>query len=333
MSFLKVYLCLIEDSLLNKYDFITGFTIPCSTLVIMNIRKPNIKIWDSFLYAGEEEILEYRLSRLDRFCDHFVVVECAYTHSGRERIVSDSNFRKSLEDRFPQKITWLILTDIQHFDTAWERESWQRNQIHLAIQDASLDDIILLSDVDEIPNDLFFESIMNLMPSEICVSQMNLYFYDVHFRSKRSWFGTIATKVNPDLDFQELRNRAISSWNLNANEIVRNSGSHFSSIGGSGNLSSKIKSFTHTEFNTWPFNRPLFLQILISLGICFDGSEVLRYEISNNSFQIQMCRRSHRADLIRILIAKIFCPVVKLLYKKFVGELSSGRANNNETSR
>ena len=281
------------------------------------------KIWDVFLYSGESQILGSRLKLLNNYCDYVVIVESAYTFSGRSRNTSDLKFRNAFEREYPGKIIWIITENLDESLTAWQREAWQRNQIKIGLEGIEISDVILLSDVDEIPNQTFLSRAGKILQGEVLVAKMKQHYYEYDFDSIEDWFGTIATKWQKNLDFQELRIRAISHWNLSNSEIVVDAGNHYSSIGDSKNLLHKIQSFSHTEFNVFPFNNSSFLSVLIFLGIKFDGSEVFEQSSKLDTNVDFLCTRRHRLDGLRKMVAIGFQPLVANLYRVKVGNLSS----------
>ena len=258
------------------------------------------RIWDTFLYSGEKALLMSRLQSLDTLVDFFVVVESSYTFSGNFRVLSSPEFRMDLTRAYPNKIHWIILEELDPEVSAWQRESWQRNQISQGMKNANETDIVMLSDLDEIPNANFIDGIRELPKNEIRVAQMELYFYDYHFKSERTWFGTIATTWNEKIDYQALRMRGVQSWSLDSPELIELAGVHMTSIGGSKNLANKIQSFSHTEFNVFPFNNRTFMGALILLGVCFDGSEVLKLSRSGSLVNGFCCNKKHRFDCLRV---------------------------------
>jgi beta-1,4-mannosyl-glycoprotein beta-1,4-N-acetylglucosaminyltransferase len=281
------------------------------------------KIWDAFLYSGETEVLRTRLKLLNDFCDYFVIVESAYSFSGQSRNISDMKFRNAVEREYLGKIKWIIIQNFDESLTAWEREAWQRNQVKFGLEGIEINDVIFLSDVDEIPNQRFLGHARNIQEGEVLVAKMKQHYYESDFDSIEDWYGTIATKWKENLDFQELRIRAISHWNLSNLEIVIDAGNHYSSMGDSKYLSQKIQSFSHTEFNVFPFNNSSFLSILIFLGIKFDGSEVFKLSSKLDTSVYFLCSRRHRQDGIRKKVASVLQPLVAKLYRMRVGSLSS----------
>ena len=121
---------------------------------------------DSFLFFNESELVELRIKYLNKIVDHFVIVEADITHQGKKKAW---NFPKILESSLkafsnkiqyhqlnidPEKIkneeSWII-DDIKG-DDAWRIENFQRNYIKTACKKFSNEDILIISDIDEIPS-------------------------------------------------------------------------------------------------------------------------------------------------------------------------------------
>ena len=123
-----------------------------------------MKIFDCFMYFDEDVVLDLRLNTLNKFVDNFVIVESIFTHKGEKR---NLNFNIKKFEKFKDKIIYLIYDkqpkeilnkEIQKNDhggyiiNALLRENGQRNFISEGLKFANDDDLILISDVDEIPN-------------------------------------------------------------------------------------------------------------------------------------------------------------------------------------
>ena len=121
---------------------------------------------DSFLFFNEFELAELRVRYLQKIVDYFVVVEANITHQGKKK---SWNFPKILEGNLkdisskiqyhqliidPEKIkneeSWII--DNIKGDDAWRIENFQRNYIKNACKKFNEKDILIISDVDEIPS-------------------------------------------------------------------------------------------------------------------------------------------------------------------------------------
>ena len=126
-----------------------------------------MRIFDCFMYFDEEVVLDLRLNILNEYVDYFIIVESVYTHRGEKR---DLKFDKEKFKKFKNKIIYLVYEENskkiekvfpednnheksrKYILNAAHRENGQRNLIMKGLSDAMDDDLILISDVDEIPN-------------------------------------------------------------------------------------------------------------------------------------------------------------------------------------
>ena len=125
-----------------------------------------MKIYDCFMYFDEEEVLDLRLNILKDKIDYFVIVESTYNHKGEKRQLL---FDKSKFKKFNSKIIYLVFDkvpdevqkvsnddsleekDRKYIMNAVYRENSQRNYIYEGLKKCEKNDLILISDVDEIP--------------------------------------------------------------------------------------------------------------------------------------------------------------------------------------
>ena len=128
---------------------------------------------DAIIFFDEKELVKLRMEYLSSIVDYFVVVEANITHQGRDK---EWNFEKILEndlkqfskkikyhklnidiDKVKQEESWIHEND--KGDNAWQIENYQRNFIKTACNEFSNNDILIISDVDEIPSKSKLESI------------------------------------------------------------------------------------------------------------------------------------------------------------------------------
>jgi beta-1,4-mannosyl-glycoprotein beta-1,4-N-acetylglucosaminyltransferase len=108
------------------------------------------KIYDCFTYFNEDQLLKLRLETLWESVDYFVICEATRTHTGKEKPVN-FNFKKF--EKYKSKIRYLLI-DSYPFETEdpWVYENYQRNYLMNGLNDASDNDWVMISDLDEIPN-------------------------------------------------------------------------------------------------------------------------------------------------------------------------------------
>ena len=220
---------------------------------------------DSFLFFNETELADLRIRYLNKIVDYFVIVEADITHQGKKK---EWNFPKILERNLkefsnkiqyhqlhidPEKIkneeSWII-EDIKG-DEAWRIENFQRNYIKKACNKFSKEDILIISDVDEIPSIDKLEFIKSCDFKKIApiALEQHLFHIDCNFLRLESWRGSIVTTVEicnaySPHQFRRARNQ-ISHFS--------NAGWSFSSFGGPSKIKEKLESIAHTEFNNEKF--------------------------------------------------------------------------------
>src|SRR5205823_1107096 len=107
-------------------------------------------IYDCFLFFNEVELLEIRLHDLSAVVDRFVLVESPVTFSNKPKPLyyADNRDRfKAFEDR----IIHVVVDDNPPADSPFDRENHQRNCIARGLAACHPDDVVLISDLDEIP--------------------------------------------------------------------------------------------------------------------------------------------------------------------------------------
>ena len=222
------------------------------------------KIFDTFIFFNELDLLTLRLNILDDVVDKFVLVESTKTFQGKNKPLF-FNENKKKYSKFLKKIIHIIVDDIPSRATAWEREHFQRNAISRGLGQCSNSDLIIISDLDEIPN-------LKSLPAKlednffyIFELSLNYYYFNNRCIQMPNWYGSILTKYkNIKGSIQEIRdllfkvqNEISSEKNI---EFVKNAGWHFSYLASPENIAIKIQSFSHTEFNNEKYTNLMTIQ-------------------------------------------------------------------------
>ena len=114
-----------------------------------------MKIYDCIQFFNEENILDLRLNILDEFVNFFVIVESTTDHQGKTKKL---NFDKDKFKKFQKKIIYVVVDDTAesikkpHLGQNSLVERHQRNSIIRGLKNCSDDDLVIISDVDEIPD-------------------------------------------------------------------------------------------------------------------------------------------------------------------------------------
>ena len=230
-----------------------------------------MRIFDCFMYYNEDIILDVRLNSLNNFIDYFVIVESTFNHKGEKKPL---NFDINKFSKFKKKIKYMILDDKPNdiekiYDTdsdevqnekfilnGYKRDHFQRNYISNGINDADLNDVIIISDIDEIPNleKLDLNKIQNdliLFNQKMCYYKFNLY------QKNYSWNGSRACKKKNLISPQWIRDvkpKKYPKWRLDTHfskhkysniNFIDDGGWHFSYLNTPELIEQKLKSYTH----------------------------------------------------------------------------------------
>ena len=172
------------------------------------------------MYFDEDLLLDLRLNYLDKFVEKFVITEATYTHNGdRKNLRFDiNNFKKFKDkisyivvDRQPDNIKEILKSDNEEergeklILNGMARDYFQRENLRKGIEAASDNDLILISDLDEIPNlnNLNFTKINN----NVIIFEQKMFYYKLNlFYENFKWQGTKGVKFKNFISPQWLRN-------------------------------------------------------------------------------------------------------------------------------
>ena len=232
------------------------------------------------MFYDENIVLDIRLNYLDKFVDKFVIVESKYAHNGEKRrlLFNINNYKK-----FAKKIIYLVVSekpkglinlknkklyDINSIKilNAIKRENFQRNYIFKGIKKAQKDDIIIISDIDEIPKLDFFN--FNKILNKIYIFEQKFFYYKLNlFDPKISWHGSRMCKFSKLLSPQWLRNIKAKNypvWRIDIlfsknkyfnNVLIKDGGWHFSYLKKPIDIKKKLRTYLHhNEYDLNPIN-------------------------------------------------------------------------------
>ena len=219
-------------------------------------------IYDCFQYFDEDHMVDLRLNILDEYVDYFVISESTKTHQGKPKKI---NFDIKKFNKFKNKIKFVVADYTQKINfqnhTGGESpiEQHQRNFLSEGIKEALPDDLIILSDSDEIPDFTKIKSI-NKNKKFVAFSQkMFMYKLNLQNLSESNWIGSKITKKKYIKSMQSLRNLKFKNyplWRLDKYDLqIINGGWHFSYLQTPQQILTKIKSFSHGEFNNENINK------------------------------------------------------------------------------
>ena len=223
------------------------------------------------MYFDEEVVLDVRLNTLDKYVDYFVIVESSFTHKGDNKNLM---FNHNKFEKFKNKIIYLAydkqpkgIEVVNENDSEGEksrkyilnaalRENGQRNFIQNGLNKAEDNDIILISDVDEIPN--LSEVNFNNISEKIIMFHQDMFYYKFDLKIPNLlWTGTKGCRKKYLLSPQWLRNVKdrkyfpfridilFSEKKYSSIKFISNGGWHFSNIKTAEQIEYKLKSYLH----------------------------------------------------------------------------------------
>ena len=195
-------------------------------------------IVDCFTFYNEINLLKNRLTYMSPFVDKFVIVESTVTFRGNPKELYYQK-HKDMFKEWEDKIINVIVEDNPKGENPWDREHYQRNCITRGLKDMDNETLVMISDIDEVPNVKYIQIPNN---QHICSFNMVAFQYSLKYMQElEPWFGTILTtkKVLEHLTPQMLRDRR---WKF---PFYKNAGWHFSSFGDEKFVANKIQNFSH----------------------------------------------------------------------------------------
>ena len=230
-----------------------------------------MNIYDCFMYYDEDLLLDIRLNSLEKFVKKFVITEATYTHNGENKKL---NFDINKFKRFKDKIIYIVvdkqpknILELKKGDTrekigeklilnGMARDYFQRENLAKGLVDAKDEDLILISDLDEIPNleSLNFKNIKN----NIIIFEQKIFYYKLNLLYDNFlWQGTRAIKNKNFLSPQWLRNiksKKYPRWRIDTIfskkkysdlMLVKNGGWHFTCLKTPDQLEKKFLNYAH----------------------------------------------------------------------------------------
>ena len=223
---------------------------------------------DCFMYFDEDTILDIRLNILDKYVSFFIICEANFNHNGTERELrfNINNFPKFRDkiiyiplEKQPENLRSiskedsLIVKNSKILDNALLRENFQRNFLQSKINDFNEDDLIIVSDLDEIPNLSKFK-----YKSKITFFEQKMYYYKLNLvHPNFNWYGSKICKKKHLKNPQWLRNikaKKYPFWRLdilfsstkyNDLNFIKDGGWHFTNIKSPEKIDFKMKNFLH----------------------------------------------------------------------------------------
>ena len=256
-----------------------------------------MKIYDCFTYFDEDLILDTRLNILNDYVDYFVIVESTFNHNGESRqlkfdINKFEKFKKKIKyvvwDKIPEDIEKInendeeIIRERKFINNAVRRDNGQRNYVMKGLENADKNDLILLSDLDEIP--LLNKIDLKKIKHKIIIFEQLMCYYKFNLAIPNyKWFGTRACLEKNLKSPQWLRNIKARKYpffrldilfnekKFNNISIIKQGGWHFTNIKTPEEIHFKYKSYCHhREYELSGMNVDKIKEIIKSKHTLYD---------------------------------------------------------------
>ena len=228
-----------------------------------------MKIYDCTTFYSEHMMLDLRFNILNEHVHKFVVIESTYSHSGKKKKLNfDINNYSKFKDKIIYKVIDYEPANIENITNkspqylkrinSLKRIELSYNFMENAIENANGEDLIILSDNDEIPN-LNSSSFKNTNKNLIIFKQLFFYYKFNLLYDLMPWFGSRACKKKNLKSFswlKNIKNKKYPFWRLDvyfsnlksANvEIINDGGWHFTNLKSPKELFEKMKNFGHHD--------------------------------------------------------------------------------------
>lgn len=236
-------------------------------------------IYDCVSFFNELDLLEIRLNVLKDVVDKFVIVEATQTHTGNPKPLYFAD-NKGRFAAFANRIVHVVVDEfpvapVGYTDrqASWMRENFQRNAMMRGLTEAKPDDLILISDLDEIPRPesvreaLRYRSGVTALGLEVFCYYLNVKNY-THYEitcTRALRYSTLVDvrtydKMPPNPNWDPVVNVGATTTNaryMKPTRVLKRAGWHFSYLGGAAAIVRKIGSIAveyaneHTSDEKW----------------------------------------------------------------------------------
>tara|TARA_B100001250_G_scaffold354349_1_gene328167 strand:+ start:93 stop:905 length:813 start_codon:yes stop_codon:yes gene_type:complete len=207
-------------------------------------------IYDCFSYLDEDLLLNLRLNILDKYVDYFVIIEGNKTWQNNPKKLK---FDINKYEKFKHKIIYIKVTDLPDGKDPYLRENYQRNSILKGLINSEEDDLIIISDLDEIPNPISFQNFKKEM--RYASFKQRHFYYKFNLQSKENpyWLGSricIKKYLKSPQWLRDLKFKKRPFWRfdkLRLNNIIDNGGWHFCNLKNPESLLYKYQNLCETD--------------------------------------------------------------------------------------
>jgi hypothetical protein len=216
------------------------------------------KIYDCFTFFNELDLLEIRLEEHYNYVDYFVIAEANKSHQGFDK----EYFLENNWDRYKKyhdKIIHIKVDDMPDDKYTWTLENHQRDALRRGLESANPNDVIVISDCDEMLRPSTFELMRNDTTRKLWICRQPIFWSKINYAQiepKNSGYNvnSMAVTFSKLSTPQDIRNQ--TQWAFHSlpmehvnSEIrtIQHAGWHFSYLGDNRQAVSKLENFAHAE--------------------------------------------------------------------------------------
>jgi beta-1,4-mannosyl-glycoprotein beta-1,4-N-acetylglucosaminyltransferase len=227
------------------------------------------RVFDCFMYNGESLVLLIRLRTLSPVVTTFILCYSEITHSGRRSIGLTYAPYENEISVFSKQLFPLVFDGRSAGSGAWDREKAQRHYLINGVkqQNPQPNDLVLISDVDEIPHPSAVRLVIAIPPKTFVTMRAHCYFYSMRYESDVFWVRNTIIRYGA-IDRELGRYRGLKS-NLLPGFTAEHCSYCFGTIR---EVARKLQGFGHVEFSSGQFVGPhhILARVLCGRPI-FDG--------------------------------------------------------------
>lgn len=228
----------------------------------------DVRVLDCFTFHDEWEMLHARYVELEGLVEH-VLCEADRTHQGEVKACMADGMARLADP--PPNLT-VLCVPLPAVADPWERERMQREGLWQVVESAAPDDLIVLSDVDEIPSRSAIERA--IADPDVYVCEQRFYCNAIDWQHPNLWYGTAIAPRRILRNMQMLRTRD----ELSA-RIIEDGGWHFSWCGGPDRFRRKLRAFAHADYqDEWAARAEECWRD----GIAVDGAHLIPVEVDDS---------------------------------------------------
>jgi len=214
-----------------------------------------MKIYDCFTFYNEFDLLDLRIAEMYDHVDYMVLVEADHTFQNTPKGFNFGENVKKYEHL--TKLIYIGVEDMPLSPNPWDNERHQRDSIMLGLDEANDDDLIIISDIDEI---LRPDTISQLRKNEADIYGFRMPLFNFKFNYMLStqdlysvWSGALKKKFlsSPEEFRKQRHNLNNLPWQYHNDriKIIEHAGWHFTYLGNTDFAKNKIQSFAHSDDN------------------------------------------------------------------------------------